>query len=361
LAAPSIAAAQYATLFHLLRAPDLSLVSVWSPTFLTALLHFLTEDWEQLVNDIAAGEISFANGGSSETPRTRYKPRRWRSEELRSFFGSNANVHQWVPDVWPSLALVSTWADGPSLVHANNLRQYLGRIELQPKGLLATEAFVTVPLLECASAALAIRSHFFEFLPASATTQNGALQPLLADELTAGQRYHVLVTTDGGLYRYQLHDEVEAVGFHNETPLLRFVGKTDEISDMAGEKLHAAHVQAVLQRAFQHLHLQPIYSQLCARPSDAGYVLQLTASEMDGNSELQSQLVGAVETGLNDNPGYKYARELGQLRSLQLELVDKNEAYAITKQRTEERNSRGQRLGDIKPTSLHSAPLPQAK
>ena len=91
------------------------------------------------------------------------------------------------------------------------------------------------------------------------------------------------------------------------------------------------------------------------------YVLQLTASEVDGNPDLQSRLREAVEVGLEKNPGYKYAREVGQLCQLKLELVDKIEALAICTRQTAERVSTGQRLGDIKPTSIHPTPLPKTK
>jgi hypothetical protein len=362
LGAPSVAAAKYATLFHLLRSRNLSLISAWSPTFLTGLLHFLAEHWNQLVSDVAEGRITFDIGSSLELSRRHYSPRVERSVELKRIFNETSNVNQWAPNLWPSLVLVSCWADGPSLVHANYLRQYLGGIELQPKGLLATEAIITVPLLEYAAAALAIGSHFFEFLPAGATIRNENVRPLLADELTMGNRYRVLVTTDGGLYRYDLNDEVEMVGRHNRVPLLRFVGKTNEVSDLVGEKLHASHVQSVLQGAFQKLHLNPIHAQLCSRQSKIpGYVLQLTSSEVDSNSELQSRLCDEIEAGLERNPGYKYAREVGQLCQLKLELVDKAEAFAISTRQTAERVSTGQRLGDIKPTSLLPDPLPKAK
>jgi hypothetical protein len=354
LKSTSIAAARYATLFHLLRSRDLSLISAWSPTFLTCLFHFLADHWEHLVSDIAGGHITIRGTGSSALSERRYTPLVERSKELERVLEKSSNAYHWAPNIWPSLALVSCWADGPSLMPANNLRQYLGGIELQPKGLLATEALVTIPLLDCSAPALAIRSHFFEFLPALEKISDGTMRPLLADELTEGKRYRVLVTTEGGLYRYDLHDDVEMVGRHNHVPLLKFVGKSNEISDLVGEKLHTSHVQWVLQRVFQELHVNPIYAQLCAIASDCpGYVLQLSASDVSCSPDLQSRLRAAIEVGLESNPGYKYAREIGQLDQLKLELIDEIEANALSTRHVDERVATGQRLGDIKPTSLH--------
>jgi hypothetical protein len=277
-----------------------------------------------------------------------------RVEQLRRTFRDAERVSQCIPAIWPSLALVSCWADGPSLVHANNLRQYLSGIEIQPKGLLATEAFVTVPLVSLAAPALAIRSHFFEFQPARVGAVSDDLQPLLADELVEGEHYRVIVTTEGGIYRYQLHDVVEVAGFHGEAPLLRFIGKTDDISDLVGEKLAAAHVEAVLQAAFREWRLLPTFAQLRAvQSSPPGYLLQLVAPGLYENPPIRAQLCQSVENGLGTNPGYRYARAMGQLRPLEIELLDPRQAEAITSRRISDRVVAGQRLGDIKPVSLY--------
>jgi hypothetical protein len=72
------------------------------------------------------------------------------------------------------LALISCWADAHATGPARGLRARLPDVEFQPKGLLATEAFVTIPFR--GAWPVAIRSHFFEFLE-----EDGSLK--LADEL----------------------------------------------------------------------------------------------------------------------------------------------------------------------------------
>ena len=321
----------------------MSLISVWSPTFLTQLFRLLWANRESLLNDLAANSTSAGNFLSPVD----------RSDELRQVFSGTVDVSQCIKVIWPQLAFVSCWADGPSLAHANNLRQYLPGIEIQPKGLLATEAFVSMPLVSCAAPALAIRSHFFEFLPMRTAADISTTRPLFAHELVAGDYYHVIVTTGGGLYRYQLHDTVEVVGFKGEVPLLRFVGKTDDVSDVVGEKLAAAQVEAVLQTAFRELQLRPTFAQLRVDESfPPRYVLQISESELLENSALQTRLRNAVEAGLHANSGYKYARAVGQLQPLAIELLNQRQAEEVTEQAVAERVASGQRLGDIKPATV---------
>ena len=136
-------------------------------------------------------------------------------------------------------------------------RRLMPHVEFQPKGLLSTEAFVSLPLVGRAGAALAIRSHFFEFeeLDSSTPTALGAGRFRLAHQVENGERYRVVVTTAGGLYRYHLYDEVTVTGFINQCPLLRFVGKSDRVSDLVGEKLNEPHVHRVLDGVFNDLQL----------------------------------------------------------------------------------------------------------
>ncbi|PYV16325.1 MAG: hypothetical protein DMG07_08055, partial [Acidobacteria bacterium] len=211
---------RYTTLVWLLAAEDLALVSVWSPSFLVALLSRLEEWSGPLCRDLA--------------PRA---PKR--AEALRRLLESGASLGEKVARVWPSLRLISAWTDGAAAQCVPGLRAIFPEVEIQPKGLVATEGCVSFPLVGGAGAALALRSHFFEFQDV------GGGDCLLAHELEAGGRYRVVITTAGGLYRYELRDEVKVIGFDRECPLLRFVGKADRVGDLVGEKLAEGHVARV--------------------------------------------------------------------------------------------------------------------
>ena len=104
--------------------------------------------WSDLVRDVE-------NGAEIVGRTLRPLPRR--AAELRRL----------APDaltrIWPRLGLISCWGDAHAALHLDELRRSFPGVEIQPKGLLATEAFVTIPFDD--RTPLAIRSHFFEFLP----------------------------------------------------------------------------------------------------------------------------------------------------------------------------------------------------
>lgn len=313
----SLESAFYAALFFLLRCPQLALISVWSPTFLSGMLQLLTAHAEQLCDDVAQGTISRNLPPSLATP---CPPRPQRADQLRAILLSNSRSPHWVRDIWPGLAVVSCWTDGPSASYAAQLQQQLADIEVQPKGLLSTEAMVSIPLLNQPGAGLAIRSHFYEFQPVD---NAGALpneETLLAHELRPSQQYRVVVTTSGGLYRYQTMDQVQVVGFYHQVPLLRFVGKGDRTSDLVGEKLNAAFVQSVLEQTFAKRRLTPQSVDLAAQQhAQPYYLLRLVDPQLARDPSLCKQLRSEVETALRTNPQYAYARDAGQLGGLRLE------------------------------------------
>jgi GH3 auxin-responsive promoter len=270
-----------ATLKHLLRHRDLTVISVWHPSFLLLLMEALPRL-------------------SPESPGR----------------------------IWPKLGLISCWGDAHAALSLPELARAFPGVEIQPKGLLATEGFVTIPF--AGRWPLAIRSHFFEFLPG----------PRFIWELEEGGIYSVVLTTGGGLYRYCLQDRVRVEGFVERTPSLRFLGKEGHVSDLRGEKLHESFVAGVLARVFERAGIRPRFAMLA--PDEKQYVLYLESEIVPGG------LADEIDSELEANPQYRLCRALGQLAPVRLQPVGPG-AYG---RYLEECRRRGQRWGDVKPLAL---------
>ena len=309
------------TLLSLLKCRDLRLISAWHPSFILLLLRYLRDNWSSLLDDLASG---------LSTPTVSTRKDVSRSRELARLGPDNATA------LWPDLALISCWGDAHAANYLPDLRAEFPGVRLQPKGLVATEAFVTLPLAD--HRPLAIRSHFFEF-----QDENGSIHPTwsLHEEGT----YTVIVTTGGGLYRYALRDQVEVTGFYSDIPSLRFIGKADNVSDHCGEKLNEAFVAACLEAVFGKFELKPRFAMLALGNPDTspGYFLFI-----ESGSELPPQLASALEEELRRNHHYDLCTRLGQLQPVRVNRVTGN-AYDIY---TSALVGRGMRLGDIKPTPL---------
>ena len=259
------------TLRHLTRCRTLSLISVWHPSFLDLLI------------------------GDLDTEKT-----------------------------WPHLRVISCWADANAAAPAAALAKKFPHARIQPKGLLSTEGFVTIPF--DGAPVLAYRSHFYEFADGDDVR--------LAHEVETGQRYRVILTTGGGLRRYDTEDLVEVTGFAGQAPLLRFIGRATHVSDHFGEKLNEIFVRECLERVLRDV---PHRFAMLACDRDA-YVLYLESEAAVDVAQLDALL--------RDAHHYDLARRLGQLAPLRLMRVrDAAATYLRTKSAT-------QLLGDIKIPAL---------
>jgi hypothetical protein len=333
---------RYVTLRHLVATPALRIMSVWNPTFLTLLLDALVEWWEPLMDDLAHGTLTLDNALDTHLYArlsARLRPNPGRAKQLRAF---DPRQPETLASLWPRLALISCWADGPSARFAGELAARLPHVKMQPKGLLATEAMVSLPWIGIPTGAeggvLALTSHFLEFVDEAGKVH-------LAHELQKGSLYSVLVTTGGGLYRYQLHDQVEVVGRVLATPCIRFVGKSDRVSDWFGEKLNEQFVARCLETLWTRRQLSPRFALVAPTELPGGFAYTLYI-EADEKSECESLSV-EFDALLRESFHYDYCRRLGQLAQARVRVVQDGAAtYVATCQ------ARGMKLGNIKPALL---------
>lgn len=315
---------QYRTLLHLLGARDLTLISIWSPTFLTALLRPLGE--------CSRASLEHDLGAVAKARRVR---------EVLEIVARSLPLPETVSLLWPELALISCWTDGAAANYVEELRWLFPTVVLQPKGLISTECMVSFPWAASGGSVLAIRSHFFEFANASGCTK-------LAHELTVGEEYRIIVTTGGGFYRYDTGDKVVVTGFFRECPVIRFVGR-DATSDLVGEKLGESFVQSAIEQLFQRRG-RPSFVTLVPEANPPRYWLlcqysqAVSRAERDAISEQLHQLLAA-------NPYYAHAVQTGQLQTARVVVVA--HTLPILWEHYERACiNRGVRVGDIKPRAL---------
>lgn len=334
---PDLAACRLVTLRALLAMPDLAMISVWSPSFLTLLAGALDDAWDDVLASMESGRLPTQLAPELRGELERALPARPDlARRLRRRFGQRAPEE--LGAVWPRLALVSCWTDGHARRALEGMRRRFPRVEVQGKGLLATEGVVSIPLFRADAPVAAVTSHYLEFLPdGDASTARGV------HELEAGATYEVVLTTGGGLYRYRLQDRVRVEGRLEHTPTLRFVGRADRASDLAGEKLTPELVEHVLARAAAETGVHPPFALLAPSWGEPPRY-RLYA---EGPAPHVGALATAVERILLDAHHYGLCRALGQLGAIEgVAVVDGERAYERVC------TARGQRAGSIKPPAL---------
>jgi len=303
------------------------IVSVWSPSFLTVLLDWITGHREAVLSDWRTGAIRVEG---SVFPLERVVPAIARALERDPI--------DW-RQVLPDLRLVSCWTDGPAAPAAAHLRQRLPWVIFQPKGLLATEAPITVPLAGPGVCVPLVHDVFVELADLS-----GAIHRV--DEAEPGAEYSVIVTPPGGFARYRLGDRVRAGQSIGATRALTFVGRDDDVSDMVGEKLAERFVRGALAGlplvADSFRVLVPL-----REPDGRGRYLLVVDRAPAGQDDVPVRLDALLQQAHR----YREARRLGQLAPPAVAVLSHAEDRLL-----DVLASRGIRRGAIKPSCLVGDP-----
>jgi len=233
---------------------------------------------------------------------------------------------------WPELQLISCWTAASSSLFATRLREIFPDVHIQGKGLLATEAALTLPL-----------EHGHSHQSSERNSKDVGCVPLLDDvlfefidtdgnshelhQLEDGCEYEVLLSNRSGFLRYRIGDRVVVRGSFRNTPRLEFIGRAGIVSDMVGEKLTLEFVEKVIGEVLGE-------SYFCLLPLDIGYQLWI-------DSEANSVSMQKCETALCQSFHYARARRLEQLSPLELRFLPAlDEHIRLATEQTNSRRSR---------------------
>ena len=158
------------------------------------------------------------------------------------------------------MQLIGCWKGGTVGIRLKEFGRWFAEgTPVRDLGYMASEAQITLPVSDVGSAGiLAINANFYEFIPEGEISSANPTT-LTCAELDEGETYYLILTTPGGLYRYDINDVVRVTGFYNQTPLIEFVRKGRDVTSITGEKLHAnqviqamEHAQSAAGLALQH-------------------------------------------------------------------------------------------------------------
>ncbi len=230
----------------------------------------------------------------------------------------NQTGHLYPRDYWPDLCFIACWTGGVMGAHLRSLPPYFGEQPIRDVGLIASEGRMTIPIADGTPAGvLDYTHHYYEFIPVEQADQD---QPdtVEASELIEGREYYILLTTAGGLYRYNIHDVVRCAGFEGKAPLIEFLHKGAHISSLTGEKLSEHQVvQAVREALAQTGHIVGSFLLLPTWGDPPYYTLLVEEGDLAPGSPCQG-LADAVEAALQrinlEYENKRSTRRLGPIR-----------------------------------------------
>ena len=261
----------------LAKEKSLEIISIWSPSYLLALMDMILER------------------GSREDLRRVLRSR-----------SSNGELQEFFQRKWPKLKIISCWSDGSSKSDYIYLKEVFFSVSFFSKGLMATEGVVSVPLVCAGGSVPFLNGTFIEGIDPSGNI-------LGVEQWKEGEQYDILITTFGGLRRYRLGDKVQVTHLFKKAPVIQFIGRVTEYCDMTGEKLHSSDILNLRER------LQ--CSSLIFAPHESidegrRYLAFLESSEVMSYDD--EELAKSIETILSGHHHYNLSRFQKQLERVKI-------------------------------------------
>lgn len=226
------AARAYCVLRHALGQPVRSWTTA-NPSTLLLYCRRLREWWEELSADVAEGTLKRGPAAALD-PKTR-------AAVAKGLRRGKLGAEPLPAKIW-DLRRVNCWTGGSAPFFLSRLPAALGAdVPVREVGVTASEGFFAIPADDDASVAW-LAGHLLEFVGEDDV-------PRAAWEVEVGREYRLVVTTEAGLYRYDLGDVVRVTGWYGEAPRLVFVRKAGNVLNAMGEKVTEDQVVEAARRA----------------------------------------------------------------------------------------------------------------
>jgi len=295
-------AAKYYLIMRLALAQPVSFLGTPNPSTILRLVEIADNHRTEIIRDIRDGTID-AQWPIPDAIRRKLQAELRKNPQRAGQLERLVEQHgALLPrDYWPALKMIGCWKGGSVGVRLAELaRWFSAAMPLRDLGYMASEAQMTLPIEDAGSAGiLDINGNFYEFIPESEIDSS---QPtvLTCAELKEGEGYYVILTTPGGLYRYDINDVVRVTGFFKRTPLLEFVRKGRDVTSITGEKLHLNHVIRAMELAQTAAGIAPQHYRAWADVIESRYAFMVEFNGANPHEQALKHLLAALDAKLSE-------------------------------------------------------------
>jgi hypothetical protein len=311
-------AAKYYLIMRLALQQRISFLGTPNPSTILRLVECADRAKDAIIKDIRDGTISASCELATslrQALESRLKKDPERAAELERMADHWGALRPMA--YWPELQLIGCWKGGSVGVRLNELSRWFGDgMPVRDLGYMASEAQMTLPISDSGSAGiLDVSANFYEFIPES-EIGNAHPESLTCAELREGEHYYLILTTPGGLYRYDINDVVRVASFYQRTPLIEFVRKGRDVTNITGEKLHVNQVIHAMAQAQTVAGIAAQHYRVFADVAQSRYAFMVEFNGTNPNENALKQFLAAVDANLSQlNIEYAQKRESERLNA----------------------------------------------
>ncbi|HEU4342749.1 MAG TPA: GH3 auxin-responsive promoter family protein [Candidatus Binatia bacterium] len=316
--------AKYYCLMRIGIANEISCVATANPSSVVKLCEMADTHADALLRDLADGTLRpdlDITRPIRESLSGQFKPIPEKARQLEK--ARQKRSGKLLPaDYWPGLTLIACWKGGTVGHYVERFDQWFdpdGRrpIPVRDWGYLSSEARGSIPVTdEGCGGVLTVASNVYEFVEAEELEQNPespqAWRMHGVESVEVGKQYYIFITTTGGLYRYDINDVIEVVGFYNRTPIISFCRKGRGMTSITGEKVSVDQIIEAFERSARDAAIELGHFKAEADMETARYVFKMEAATPIPQERLR-QMLESLEKHLS-SLNIEYAAKRKSLR-----------------------------------------------
>jgi hypothetical protein len=225
----------------------------------------------------------------------------------------------YVNRVWPNLRFASVWKSSICASQLPRLESYFdpgtSRGKVIDSVYAATEGWFNVPGVgrDDLGGPHHLGAHVFEYLPLDRPAEAKSL--LKPWQLKVGENYELVLTNAMGLVRYRIKDVVRVLGFFNQSPVISFQYKSQNLLRLASVTLDESEIAEAILEATQNP--EPFVGVFTVDPKGGDRIVVFYSSAMKYGKDQVPLISKKLDQALiRKNFEYRYDREGNALRPL---------------------------------------------
>lgn len=214
----------------------------FSPLAMMSVVKRLLANIDMLEQDVRNGTLTLNHplAPNVYTPASlpTFKPDAALAQKISDWRNTERQPPELMQLLLPNLKYVATWMGGNMSYSTQSLLQLIGHKQVHEMPFSASEGIFGIPFrLDREGGIAAITSHFLEYIrEQDIDLENPPVY--CAWELEQGEHYYQIITTSGGLYRYNMEDLIRVDGFYNKAPIVQFVSKRARQISISNERIN---------------------------------------------------------------------------------------------------------------------------
>ncbi|CAL5339920.1 unnamed protein product [Camellia sinensis] len=318
-------------------------VQVVSSTFAHSIVYaFRTFEqvWEELCTDIREGVLtSQITVPSMRTAMSKLlKPNPELADKIHKKCLGLSNWYGLIPELFPNAKYIYGIMTGSMEPYLKKLRHYAGELPLLSADYGSSEGWIGAnvnPKLppELATFAVLPNIGYFEFIPNVEVPKQDEIKSSFLSiepktvgltEVKVGEEYEIIVTNFAGLYRYRLGDVVKVVGFHNSTPELQFICRSNLLLTINIDKNTEKDLQLSVEAAGKLLSNEKLevvdFTSHVDLSTDPGHYVIFWEVSGEAGDDLLRECCNCLDRSFVD-AGYVGSRKVKAIGALELRVL----------------------------------------